>query len=314
MGNISSAEAITSLSVVVPVYNSERGLQKLSQEVLENLKGIASLELILVDDRSRDSSWLEISKLCASDKRIRGIRLSRNFGQHNATLAGIRRASNKFILTLDDDLQFSPGDFKILEKTMIHKSADLVYGQPKEINQKKYRKFISGFTRRFLLYAIGAVPGNPPSSFRLFRADLREGFSSHSGPVVSVDALLLWSTSNVSSTTVNHSPRFIGKSNYSPLKLLRHAVEVVTSFTAAPLKWVSIIGVAVSLFSFLLLVFIITSATLNSETVPGFPTLAASIAFFAGVQLVLLGVLAEYLSQIHFRVMGKPSYSIDEVA
>jgi len=313
MQSHSKALPIDSLSVVVPVFNSEQGLPNLINKISTHLNEIKDLEIILVDDRSGDGSWAEIEKLSTLHPEIRGFRLLRNYGQHNATLAGIRAASKEYIMTLDDDLQFSPANFGDLSNKLIDSGSDLVYGRAIEIKSKFHRRLLSRFSKNFVFRLIGALPYAKPSPMRLFKTSLRNGFSNYTGPNVSIDSLLLWSTTNASSVDVPHHPRGFGKSNYSLDRLLRHAIDVVVSFGVVPLRLVSIFGLSVSLFSFVFLVLIVSNAWINVQNVPGFPTLAATISLFAGVQLLALGVLSEYLAQMHFRVMGKPPYSIDEL-
>jgi undecaprenyl-phosphate 4-deoxy-4-formamido-L-arabinose transferase len=312
MINRSQDEPIDSVSVVIPVYNSEQGLTQLVNQIFEHLGSIRDLELILIDDRSGDESWTEIKRLAKLHPEILGLRLLKNYGQHNATLAGVRAATKDFIFTLDDDLQFSPANFRELKTKLIDSRSDLVYGRAIEVRAKLHRRILSGFSKKFVFKLIGALPNAKPSPMRLFKTSLRNGFSNYTGPNVSLDSLLLWSTNNAASVDVPHYSRVFGNSNYSFKRLVRHAIDVVVSFGVAPLRLVSLFGFSVSVFSFVFLVVIVSNAWISVQNVPGFPTLAATISLFAGVQLLALGVLSEYLAQMHFRVMGKPPYSIDE--
>jgi glycosyltransferase involved in cell wall biosynthesis len=312
MINRSQNESIKSLSVVIPVFNSEQGLPNLVKEVFTHLSEIRDLELILVDDRSGDKSWAEIKNLAKLHPEIRGFRLLKNYGQHNATLAGVRVANKEFVFTLDDDLQFSPANFRELRNKLLDSGSDLVYGRAIEVKATFHRRMLSGFSKNFVFRLIGALPNAKPSPMRLFKTSLRNGFANYTGPNVSLDSLLLWSTTNAASVDVPHFSRGFGESNYSFKRLIRHAIDVVVSFGVTPLRLVSLFGLSVSLFSFAFLVFIVSSAWINVQNVPGFPSLAATISLFSGVQLLALGILSEYLAQMHFRLMGKPPYSIDE--
>jgi undecaprenyl-phosphate 4-deoxy-4-formamido-L-arabinose transferase len=150
------------------------------------------------------------------------------------------------------------------------------------------------------------------SSYRAFRAQLKEGFAGDLGPNVSLDALLTWSTSRFSTVEVAHHPRRVGKSNYSLSKLIRFMLDTATSYSTRPLRLATTLGFLTTLFGLLMLIWVVGNALFVGDSVPGFPFLAASIAVFSGVQLVVLGILGEYLGKIHFRAMNKPTFSVSE--
>ena len=307
-----SEPIINSVSLVVPVYNSEESLPRLSTDIFSALKGLSDLEVVFVDDGSTDGSWNRIEVLAKTDSRIHGIRLQRNFGQHNATLAGVRAARNEFILTMDDDLQFSPESFWKLEEALRLNKVDLVYGQPDLVKQKFHRRLLSRLAGYVISKAMNSPSKSRPTSLRLFKTSLRESFSSYVGPAVSLDALLLWGTQRVAYSKVAHSPRLFGKSNYSTRRLVGHGIRVLTSFSVMPLRAVALIGIISAAFGFLFLVITVSTALFNERSVPGFATLASLVALFSGLQLIGLGIIAEYLAQIHFRAMGAPSYSVEK--
>jgi undecaprenyl-phosphate 4-deoxy-4-formamido-L-arabinose transferase len=127
-----------------------------------------------------------------------------------------------------------------------------------------------------------------------------------------LDALLTWSTSRFSTLEVEHHARRVGKSNYSFTKLVRFMLDTATSYSTRPLRLATTIGFITTLFGLLLLIWVVGNAIFVRDSVPGFPFLAASIAVFSGVQLVVLGIIGEYLGKIHFRAMNKPTFSISE--
>jgi undecaprenyl-phosphate 4-deoxy-4-formamido-L-arabinose transferase len=297
------------VSVVVPTYKSPTTLAELVSRI--GAVNLGEYEVILVDDGNDDSTWSEILQLSQTNSSVIGLRLGRNYGQHSAILAGVRRARFSQIVTLDDDLQNPPEDIpKLLAE--LKAGVDVVYGVSREVRQNRFRRFSSKFTKAVFAKVLGFESAISISSFRAFRAQLKEGFAGDLGPHVSLDALLTWSTSRFSTVEVSHHPRRMGKSNYSLAKLIRFMLDTATSYSTRPLRLATTIGFLTTLFGLLMLVWVVGNAIFVGDSVPGFPFLAASIAIFSGVQLVVLGILGEYLGKIHFRAMNKPTFSVSE--
>jgi undecaprenyl-phosphate 4-deoxy-4-formamido-L-arabinose transferase len=297
------------VSVVVPTYKSPSTLDELVTRIAA--VNLGEYEVIVVDDGNDDSTWSEILRLSQTESSVIGLRLGRNYGQHSAILAGVRKAKYSQIVTLDDDLQNPPEEIpKLLAE--LKPGVDVVYGVSSEVRQNLFRRFTSKFTKAVFAKVLGFESAISISSFRVFRAQLKEGFAGDLGPHVSLDALLTWSTSRFSTVEVSHHPRRVGKSNYSLAKLIRFMLDTATSYSTRPLRLATTIGFITTLFGLLLLVWVVGNAIFVGDSVPGFPFLAASIAVFSGVQLVVLGILGEYLGKIHFRAMNKPTFSVSE--
>jgi undecaprenyl-phosphate 4-deoxy-4-formamido-L-arabinose transferase len=139
---------------------------------------------------------------------------------------------------------------------------------------------------------------------------VREAFANYQGPFVSIDVLLTWGTTRFAAVSVRHDPRRIGKSNYTFRKLVTHALNMMTGFSVLPLQLASLMGFCLALFGLLVLVYVLGRYLIQGGSVPGFPFLASTIAIFSGVQLLSLGIIGEYLSRMHFRIMEKPTYVI----
>jgi glycosyltransferase involved in cell wall biosynthesis len=296
------------ISVVVPVYNAEQTLAALV-EAVGRLGEIGLVEMILVNDGSRDRSWEVIERLAAEHSWIRGINLMRNFGQHNALLCGIRAASGEIIVTMDDDLENSPEEVpRLLAK--LNEGYDVVYGTPVKEMHGWLRDAASRLTKVALQSTMGASTARSVSAFRAFRRELRGGFDRYSGPYVSIDVLLTWSTDRFSAIPVENRPRAAGVSNYTLRKLVIHALNMVTGFTTVPLRIASILGFLFTLFGMGILVLVVLRYLIAGGSVPGFSFLASIIAIFSGVQLFALGVIGEYVARVHARTMERPSYAI----
>ena len=297
------------VSIVVPTYESPSTLTELVERT-ESL-GLGAYEIIIVDDGNNDATWEQIGLLSQAKKSVVGLRLGRNFGQHSALLVGVRKAKYSQIVTIDDDLQNPPEEIPNLLAKLVN-GVDVVYGVSTQVRQNAWRRFTSRTAKAIFAKVLGFESAISISSFRAFRTQLREGFAGELGPHVSLDALLTWSTSRFSTLEVEHHARRVGKSNYSFTKLVRFMLDTATSYSTRPLRLATTIGFITTLFGLLLLIWVVGNAIFVRDSVPGFPFLAASIAVFSGVQLVVLGIIGEYLGKIHFRAMNKPTFSISE--
>ena len=299
-----------SISVVVPVYNSELTLSDLAERLGKVLPGLTDeYELILVNDGSQDQSWTVVRQLSERHAWIRGIDLMRNYGQHSALLVGIREAAHDVIVTMDDDLQNPPEEIPVL-LDKLNQGYDVVYGSPQKMRQSLWRNVASAFTKLALKSSMGIETARQSSAFRAFRSILRNAFESYRGGFVSVDALLTWATKRFSAVKVRHSHRERGVSNYTFWKLVTHAVNMLTGFSTLPLQLASFLGFAFTLFGVAVLIYVVGRYLILGHSVPGFPFLASVIAIFAGVQLFAIGIIGMYLARMHFRLMGRPPYSI----
>lgn len=298
-----------SIAIVVPVFNSAESLPSLLEQVNTVLSDI-SFEIFFVDDCSSDTSWQVIQELASASRQVSGIRLAKNSGQHAALLAGIRTVSAPVIITMDDDLQNPPECIPLLLAALTP-AFDVVYGTVLKRHHSLFRNVVSKLTRLILRF-LGVDQSRTLSQFRAFRTHLRDGFADEMGPGISIDALLDWTTSRFTSVEVTHRERTIGKSNYNFRKLLKYWVDTTTGYSALPLRLATRLGIATIALSFAVLVYVLWLPLVNKESVPGFPFLAATIAIFSGTQLVVLGILGQYIGRMHFRVMNKPTYTIAE--
>ncbi len=295
-----------SVSVVVPVYNSESTIETLVEriEVTLSSRG-ADFEVILVNDCSRDRSWEIIRRLVETRVNIRGIDLMRNYGQHAAILRGIRSARHDVVVTLDDDLQNPPEEIpKLLDR--LAQGYDVVYGISETRRHGAWRNVASGISRLFLRSVTPTPVARIVTGFRAFRTPVRNAFAGYASPFVFIDALLPWATTRFAAVSVRHEPRRTGASNYTFWKLLTLGVDMMTGFSTLPLRFASLVGFAFTLFGMGVLVYVLGRYLLLGYSVPGFPFLASTVAIFSGAQLFAIGIIGEYLARMHFRSMGRP--------
>ena len=299
-----------SISVIVPVYNSEQtlvALHKRLNSVCTKLAG--EFEIIFVNDGSIDNSWEEIKNLEEKNPSVVGVNLMKNFGQHNALLCGIRKVKYELIATLDDDLQNPPEELpKLIEK--LNEDFDVVYGKPEKEQHGLFRNISSVITKIALKTTMGVENAKNVSAFRVFRTQLREAFKQYSGSFISIDVLLTWGTNRFTAVPVKIDDRQFGRSNYTFSKLFVHALNMITGFSVLPLQIASMLGFIFAFFGLSILIYVIVQYLLVGTPVQGFPFLASIISVFSGVQLLAIGIIGEYLARMYFRAMDKPQYLI----
>ncbi len=297
------------ISVVIPVY---RGADTIT-ELVERLEPVLAAqsgrhEVILVNDGSPDDSWRVIELLAARFSWVVGINLMRNYGQHNATLCGVRAAHFGIILTMDDDLQHPPEQIPFLLETM-KEGYDVVYGIPRKLPHNWWRNAFSWLIKNTLAYVMGIGNIRNMSAFRAFRSHLRQAFADYNSPELILDVLLSWGTTRFGTVLVDESPRTQGESNYNFLKLVRITLVVLTAFSTSPLRLASFIGFAFTFFGIGMFFYALWIYFLVGS-VPGFPFLTSIISIFSGAQLFTLGIIGEYLARIFDRTMNRPCYSV----
>ncbi|MBQ6341804.1 MAG: glycosyltransferase family 2 protein [Anaerolineaceae bacterium] len=300
-------------SVIIPVYNGEGTIIQLTERLLKVLPELfENYEIILVDDCSPDDSWKVLKDLQAKKPEfVRAIHLSRNYGQHNATLCGIRAARYEICVTMDDDLQHPPEQLHLLIEEL-DKGFDVVYAIPKKLPHSWWRNLGSKMTK-IILGKIMGIPIREIGAFRVFRTNLREAFANYRSPEVYIDPILAWGTKNFGHVYVEEDKREIGESNYSFAKLVKASLLILTGYSTVPLRFASMLGFLFMLFGVAILIYVIIVAISLGST-PGFPFLASIISIFAGVQLFTLGIIGEYLARVYDRASDRPTYIIREKA
>lgn len=302
------------VSVVIPCYRSRATLPELVDRLHKVLwagtKGLVEdYEIILVVDGSPDDTYAVARDLEKASPKVRAVLLRRNYGQHNALMAGIARARFEVIVTMDDDLQHRPEELPRLLEPLSDPLVDLVYGVAIDEEHGVMRSFASRTVKRALARA-GVDNARDIGALRAFRSDLREGFSQIADAFASVDVVLSWTTSGVRRVDVTMDHRAVDKSAYKLSSLFKHAINMVTGYSTAPLRFVTWLGATCALLGLILLAYLLYAFVTGSTTVAGFTTLAAMIALFSGAQMLSIGILGEYIGRMHFRGMQRPTYFV----
>jgi len=299
------------ISVVIPVYNSADCLTELMRQLTKTLDEMGdSYEVILVEDASPDNSWQVIEQLVPQYPRVSAIRLMRNCGQAKAITCGLAHARGDVVVNMDDDLQHRPDQLpKLLKVLEESPEVDCVCGHFPEKKHARYRNLGS----RMILWVNARTFGLPRnlrwSSFRAMRKSLVGAILANKTLNPAIPALVFASTPHVVSIRVEHGPRYAGKSNYTLAKQFRLAFDNICNVSMLPLRAVAAMGMGICLLSAILVVnFLVEYVRGQSAGVAGWTTVVILISFFAGVTLLSLGIIGEYLVRVLREVRGAPRY------
>lgn len=303
------------ISIVIPVYGSATILPALVQkleEVLSPLYGATGFEAVLVHDHGPDDSWKVLQALGAERPWLKGVNLRRNAGQHNAVMAGFAHASGRYVVTMDDDLQHDPADVpRIVEA--LKTGADLVYVRFEDRKHALWKRLGSAFNDWVASRLLNKPSGLYLSPFRGIKREVCTTALAYRGPFVYVDGLLLQSTSNFTSITARHHARQDGKSGYSLRKSISLWMQMATSFSIVPLRFVSLAGVSASAAAFVFGLIVIVRKLMNPELAVGWSSLIVAIMFMGGLQLLALGAIGEYTGRILLNVNNRPQYVVGDL-
>lgn len=295
------------VSIVIPVYRGEKFLVPLVSRIASVLPEVAeNFELILVNDGSPDNSWPFIEQLAMDYPWVRGIRLMRNYGQHNATLCGVREAQYEITVTMDQDLQHPPEALPVL-LAELEKDFDVVYGAPRKLPQGWLRNWMTSAMKTMLANVMGVPSVRNISAFRVFRTELRQAFTNFQSSLLTIDVLLSWGTSRFTSVMVDILPA--ERSNYNFPALVKAAMLILTGYSTAPLRLASWTGFIMTVFGVGVFIYVLV-VYFSVGSLPGFPFLASIISLFSGTQLLILGIFGEYLARIFDRSMDRPTYVV----
>lgn len=308
---------IPDISVVVPVYRSEASLPALADAVDQALSAAKlSYELILVNDGSPDRSWLIIKQLATRYPAIIGFCHRRNFGQDNAILTGIRNASGRGVIIMDDDLQHAPEDIPKLYEEMNRSGADVVYAHFIEKKQKAWKRIGSWINGKFAEWLIDKPANIYMSPFKIVRGEVAELIAAFDGPFPYVDSLLFQVTNRFSFIRTEHHARLAGPSTYTFVKSLSVWSRLAFSFSVKPLRLVSWVGIAALLISVMAALIIVVASLLDPEdfgnSAAGWASLMVMVLVIGGLQMLFLGILGEYVGRTHININKKPQAIVAE--
>jgi len=305
-----AAEAVGSryrVSVVVPVFNSAATLVELVDGLREALAERYALEVVLVNDGSADGSGAVCRDLAGRHPWVRFVDLARNFGEHNAVMAGLCHASGDCAVVIDDDLQNPPGEVsKLVEK--LREGHDVVFARYARKQHSGLRNLGSRFNNAAASLLLHKERGLYLSSFKALNRFLIDEITRYDGPYPYVDGLILRVTRRYATQLVEHRARSQGRSNYTLARLLALWLDMFTNFSILPLRVASFAGLGFSLIGFVLAVAFALERLRNPDLPAGWASIAVILLMVSGVQLFALGVIGEYVGRLFLKDNGSPMF------
>lgn len=299
-------------SVIIPVFNSSDTLIQLNKRIQlvfqENIK--ENYEIIFIDDGSdNDQTWETLEKIQSQSPHVKIYQLSRNFGQHAATLCGIEQAEGDYIITMDDDLQHLPED---IPRLLSQKNHDVVMANFLFKQHSLFRRFSSKIKAWFAKIIIGIPSSIQPSPFRLMRSTIAKGMLSIQSANPYIPAMIFYLTKDVINIDCMHDKRKQGKSGYNLIRLVTIFSNLLINNSSLLLRFIGTIGIGISISSFILGLYFIIKKIVLKLGVPGWTSLIVAILFLGGLILFSLGVIGEYLIRIIRTAEQKPAFFIKQ--
>ena len=300
------------LSIVSPVYKAEKIVEVLVKEIITNVSKITeNFEVLLINDGSPDSSWNKIKQECNKDKRVKGIKLSRNFGQHYAITAGLEHAKGDWVIVMDCDLQDHPDEIINLY-TKAQEGWDIVYA--KRVNRKDniFKRVQSKIFYSVYSYLSGLKTDYTVANFGIYKNTVINEYNKMKEYTREFNSMVSYLGFNTCAIDVKHSERYEGKSSYNLNKLLKLSTDIIISNSNKPLLITVKLGFSVSILSFILAFYNILAHYLGIVSVEGYTTTVFSIWFVGGLILFVLGIIGIYIGKIFDQVKQRQLFIVSE--
>jgi undecaprenyl-phosphate 4-deoxy-4-formamido-L-arabinose transferase len=296
-------------SIVVPVYNGEKTVEALFQQTQKFFESNKlSFEMIFVHDCGPENSWEVLTKLKQKyPNKIIIIKLSRNFGQHNAVICGIESSNGEFVITMDEDLQHNPFDIERLIEEQTKADYDVVYGKYENREHSNTRNLGSWFLKKMIVVGIPDIHPDY-SSFRLIKKDIAKSTVNMHNSYTFLDGYISWITTHCSSCIVRHNIRQGGESSYSFKKLVNHTINIFITFSNYPLKLVTTGSIVIFIITSLYSCYVIYRELVYDDFAMGYPSIIISIGFGVSAILLTLGIIGEYIYRINLKTTKRPNY------
>lgn len=287
------------LSVVIPVYRSERCLGDTVRELVSFLAPRVAFEIVLVNDGSPDGVQRVMDSLCAGDPRIRGVSLGHNLGQHRATLVGFARTRGDVVVTVDDDGQNPPAAVLAVAGALVEQDLDVVYGRFETVEQSLPRRVASRANRWLSARTLPNRSGIPISNVRAIRGDLARVLGSIDSPYPYVDAMIFRTATRLGAVPVEHRARASGQSSYTLRKLVTLWISHLTSLTVLPLQLAMVGSFGASLLGFAVGIVELVRALLEGRAPAGWLSLFCAVTFLFSLLFAFLGIVSAYLGRMY---------------
>ena len=301
------------ISVVSPVYKAEDIVDELVKRIIDSVSKITDdFEIILVEDSSPDNSWQKIKDNCITDNRIKGIQLSRNFGQHYAITAGTDNATGDWVVVIDCDLQDRPEEIKKLYHSAITQNYDAVIAKRSKRNDSLIKKISSYVFYRILSYLTGTKHDHAIANFGIYNKNIINSVSIMRESIRYFPTMIKWVGFKIGYVNVEHSERLKGKTSYNFKKLLHLALDIIMAYSDKPMRLTIKLGLSISFLSFIFAIYNIYKAWHGDIAVMGYASLIVSVWFLAGMIMVVLGVVGLYIGKTFEGVKNRPIYIVKE--
>lgn len=300
------------LSFVIPVYNSEKSIKIVIEKIEQLIKHLKKFdyEVILTNDGSSDNSFEVCREICNTNSKVKLLNLARNFGQHSAILAAFNNLKGDYVINMDDDLQTNPLEVEKMLNKLINENYDIVYAKYSNKKHSSWRNF-GTFINKFMAEK---MMGKPKSisigSFYIARRYVIDEVIKYKGPYPYVSGLLLRVTKNIANVEVEHNKREFGESNYNFKKLLLLWVNGCTNFSISPIRLCNYFGFSIAILSFIMFIASIIRSLLgySSQSI----ILTSIIVFAISINIILMGIIGEYVGRIFMCINNSPQYIIKE--
>ncbi|WP_415715131.1 glycosyltransferase family 2 protein [Maridesulfovibrio sp.] len=297
------------ISIVIPVYNSEKTIGQVVGKLVDILP--KPLEIILVNDGSKDSSDCVCCDLQKEHPdTVIYLELSKNYGEHNAVMAGLNHTTGDYVVVMDDDFQNPPEEVLKLIKEAVTHGYEVVYTSYPEKKDSRFRNFGSALNDKMATVLLKKPKDLYLSSFKCMSRFLVDEIIKYDGPYPYVDGLIFRITDRYGVVEVQHNARQEGESGYTLTKLLRLWMNMFVNFSLLPLRFATMLGFGISGLALLYTAFVTFSKFFNPDLPEGWPTTVVLIAFFSGAQLIMLGLVGEYVGRIFLSQNKTPQFCI----
>lgn len=300
------------ISIVSPVYKADKIVDELVKRIILSVSQITDdFEIVLIDDGSPDGSWEAIERNCKRDKRVKGIKLSRNFGQFHAITCGIDYCVGDWVVVMDCDLQDRPEEILRLYKKAME-GHEIVLARRGLRKDSLIRRITSKIFFKVFNYLSGMNYDEQVSGFRIFSRKVADAFSRMKEQHRFFNGLMEWMGFEAASIDVEHGERFCGKSSYTFWKLFELSLDTITSHSNKPLKMSILVGLAMSFFAFMYGSIVLFKVLIFGSPVIGWSSLIVSMYFLCGIIITFLGIMGIYLGKTYSEVKNRPLYIISK--
>ncbi len=300
------------ISVVIPVYKARKCIRELHGRLRNSLVPMAKeFEIIYVDDKCPEGTWDLIQEIASADASVKGVRLSRNFGQHQAISAGLEISTGQYIVVMDCDLQDDPKCIPDLYKE-VGSGFDVVLAKWVSKDEPLLKRMSSRAFYMILNALCDTSISDDAGHFGIYSRKVIDAIVRFRDHTRWLKGMVGWAGFSVGYLEVKRNKRLDGKSSYSVKKLLNFASEIIILTSNRPLKILAVLGLAILSVSLVFVLGVVLRYFFGQGSLLGWPSLIVSIWFFSGLIIFAIGILGLYMGRIYFEVRGRPSYIVNE--